>query len=250
MTNKAKFFIVILFFSIFSLFFGEKIKVTILNFCGGILESFYLLQNQIKEGITEHFNQLDEINKLRKENKEFKESAILLTTFADKLEQILQDKNSSKYDPKIKLAKTLSYLKISDYNKFWVSFDDFNQSKVYGAIFEGNTIGVVVEKNSKPLVILQNDENVAFSVFIGKDKIPGVVTGDNQNVLVKFIPKWLNPKIGDKIYTSGLDNIFFSGIGVGEVEKIIEGDLYKSVVVKPYVKTHIPAFIYIITKEN
>ncbi|MCI6988329.1 MAG: rod shape-determining protein MreC [Campylobacter sp.] len=250
MTNRLKALILILFFVGVSLFFGSYIKSYILKFSDFFLNGFYTSQEYISNTVKEHFMQVSEIQRLREENKELHKSAILLNTFANELDQILLDKNSSRFAPDIELVKTLSYANISDYNKFWVDFKEFDPTKVYGAIFQGNTIGVVTFKDHRPLAILQNDPKVAFSVYIGDERIPGVVNGDGKGVLVKYIPKWLEPKISDKIYTSGLDGIFFAGIPVGEVSEILDEDLYKSVVVKPYSKPNIPAFIYIITKDR
>ena len=50
------------------------------------------------------------------------------------------------------------------------------------------------------------------------------------------------------VYTSGLDNVFFAGVGVGIIESIKEDDMYKNALVKPYVSLNIPSYLYIIEK--
>lgn len=43
---------------------------------------------------------------------------------------------------------------------------------------------------------------------------------------------------------------FFAGVPVGKVKEIQNGKLYKSAVVEPYVGSEMPAFLYVVTKEN
>jgi len=51
-----------------------------------------------------------------------------------------------------------------------------------------------------------------------------------------------------RFYTSGLDNIFFEGVKVGKVTKIIKEESYLSAEVQPYAKVPVPGFFHIITK--
>jgi len=247
MTSKLKFIFLILVCVAISLVFGTYIRAGVVDIGGGILRGFYTAQNFIKESISEHFDQKREIERLREENKELRKSAVLLSTFANELDQVLVDKNSTRYEPNVQLVKTLSYATIGDYNKFWVDFKGFDTTKIYGALYQANTIGVIVTKDNRPLAVLQNDPKVAFSVYIGPERIPGVVGGDGRRVLVKYIPQWLEPKIGDEVTTSGLDGIFFAGVPVGRITSIEQEDLYKSAIVEPYAKPNIPAFLYVVT---
>lgn len=247
--SRVKPIFLVVAFVVISLVFGSYIKGSVVDFTGNILNSYFKFTGFIKDTINEHFRQIEEIRSLREQNKELQKSAILLSTFANELDQILVDKNSSRYNPQVTLIRTLSYSKISDYNKFWVDFKDFNTSKVYGAIFEGKTAGIVVSYNNKPLAILQKDPKSSFSVYVGKSRIPGIANGNSKDLIIKFMPQWLNPKVGDEIYTSGLDDIFFAGVPVGKVKEVIDEDLYKSAVVEPYADPNIPAFLYVVTKE-
>ena len=117
-------------------------------------------------------------------------------------------------------------------------------------ISQGKTAGILTAKDGKPLAILQNDKSASFSVLIGESRIPGIAIGNENGLIIKFIPQWLNPKVGDEVVTSGLDGIFFAGVEVGKVYEIIDENLYKSAVIKPYFDQNIPAFLYVITKER
>lgn len=249
MTNIKPLFVVVA-FVIVSLVFGSYIRGSVVDLSSNLINSYYKITSGIKDKINEHFRQAEEISSLRAQNMELQKTAMLLSTFAGELNQILVDKNSSKYEPKVRLAKTLSYANISDYNKFWVDFDEFDPKKVYGLISEGKSMGILIAKDEKPLAILQKDEKSVFSVYIGESRIPGLAGGNGKEVVVRYIEKWKEPKIGDEVYTTGMDSIFFGGVPVGVVEKIIDEDLYKSAVIKPYADPNIPAFLYIVTKEN
>ena len=248
--NRFKALVLIAFFAVISLVFGSDISRFFVGVSNGSLNWYYSAKNSIIDSINEHFNQEKEINRLREENAELKKSAVLLSTFAHELDQILLDKNSSKFEPNVKLVRALSYINIKDYNKFWIKFDDFNTSQIYGLIKDGYTAGIVTNNNNRPQAIMQHDTKSVFSVYVGDEKIPGFANGDGRNLIVKFIPQWLSPKVGDEVYTSGLDDIFFAGISVGKVEKILDEDLYKSAVVKPYASVKLPAFLYVITKDK
>ncbi|MCD8213957.1 MAG: rod shape-determining protein MreC [Campylobacter sp.] len=251
MKSKIVLFLLIALLASVSIYKGEILSNISLRLSNYVVNFYDNSIKSIKDGINEHFRQADEIQNLREQNAELEKSAMLLSTFASELNQILKDKNSSVYAPAVKLVKGLSYAHIGDYNKIWISeFKDYDASKIYGLMYQGKSAGIVVDKDGKPLAYLQNDPRSIFAVYIGKDKIPGVAHGNQNGVMVKFIPQWLSPKEGDEVFTSGLDKIFFSGIPVGKVTKIFKESSYQSVLVEPYVHINIPSYLYVVTKEK
>ncbi|TXE83210.1 rod shape-determining protein MreC [Campylobacter peloridis] len=244
---KSKIFsILVLSFLVFvSFYYGDVIKRNILNLNTIIISKFYYGIDFFKNKLNEHFNQVQEIHNLRERNLELEKNTILMKNFANELNNILSDRNSSFYYPSVSLVKAISYVQISDYHKVWLDILDY-KGKVKGLIYNGYTAGIVVEKNGKALGLLQGDEECVFSVYIGKEQAPGIAHGRNDYVLVKYIPKWLELKMGDKVYTSGLDEIFFSGIPVGEIFKIEEEGAYQNAYVKPYVKMKVPSYLYMV----
>ncbi len=86
---------------------------------------------------------------------------------------------------------------------------------------------------------------MCFSVYIGKSKAPGLIQGEDGRIVVNY-SKMGKINTGDEILTSGLDNIFFSDIPVGIVNRVNDEDMYQSVEVKPYVKISIPAYLYVV----
>ena len=251
MKSKLVVFVLIAVLAAASIYEGEiagKAALGVENFALKIYGDF---ASAVKNKINEHFRQASEISALRAQNAELEKSAVLLSSFANELNQILKDKNSTAYAPAVKLVKGLSYVHIGDYNKIWISeFEGYDPNKIYGLIYQGSSAGIVIAKDGKPLAYLQNDPKSIFAVYIGNDKIPGVAHGNQGQIMVKFIPQGLSPKAGDEVFTSGLDGIFFSGVPVGRVSKILKESSYQSVIVEPYAKLNIPNYLYVVTKEK
>lgn len=247
MKNKI-FYVLILAFLVFvSFYYGGVIKKNTLYVNDFVLSNLYDFKDYLSASISKHFDQAEQIEILRKKNKELEENSILLNTFADRINRFLEDKNSTQYFPSLTLTRALSYVSVNDYQKVWL--DDFKgSSKNRGLIYSGFSAGIAVNKDGRTMALLQGDEKCIFSVYIGKEKYPGIIHGENGKVVVKFIPKSSKIKEGDVIYTSGLDNVFFAGVGVGVIESISEDDMYQNALVKPYVNLNIPSYLYIIEK--
>ena len=247
--NRLKLFLFLVLLIFVSIRFTETGRKYVVDLDSYVLTKYMDTKKYISDKIDEHFLQQETIKKLRKSNEELKKSALLSIAFAGKLNAILEDNNLSSYKPNIKLVRAISYSNLNNYNRVWLDFSDFNKSKIYGLIYKGYAAGIVVEKDAHPLGLLLGDPNSIFSVYVGNDKITGILQGNKKDILVKYIPLWKNPKIGDDVITSGLDGIFFGGIRVGKVIGIIQEASSKTAIVKPYVNLPIPAFLHIITKN-
>lgn len=247
--NRVK-LLVVLFLMVFtSVRYTQTGRGYVVSFNNFILLKYLNTKKTISDKIDEHFSQQKMIIKLTEENKKLEKSALLSIAFAGKLNDLLRDNNVSLYKPDVKLIQAISYCKLNDYNKIWLDFKDFNKSKIYGLLYQGYGVGIVVQKDTHPQGLLLKDPNSIFSVYVGVDKIPGVLQGNTKDILVKYIPLWMNPKIGDEVVTSGMDGVFFQGARVGRVAKITEEESSKTVVVKPYVDISVPTYLHVITKE-
>lgn len=246
MKNKVRNILILAFLVFISFYYGSTIKSNALVVNDAVVEGFYGFTDYLKDKINEHFNQAEQIRILREQNKNLEEASVLLSTFANQLNLILEDKNSTQYFPQISLVRAISYVQVGDYDRLWLSSTSYNFAKSKGLIYKGYTAGVVVLKDRRPMAILQGDEQCVFSVAIGTAKVPGIVQGQNGKVVIKFIPKWDKVNIGDEVLTSGLDEIFFAGIPVGKVTKIIDEDMYQSAELEPFVKVEIPSYMYMI----
>ena len=215
-----------------------------------ILASYVDMKMRIQEKIDEHFSQKEEIQRLRAENQTLQKSAVLSIAFASKLSDLLKEHNSTAgYHPNVAMVESIGYANLNDYGKVWLKFDAFNKNKIYGLLQQGYAAGIVVENDGHPQGLLLSDPKAIFAVYIGNQKMQGVAQGNRKEVLVKYISQWLQPQVGDEVITSGLDQIFFEGIKVGVVTEVIDEESSKTVVVKPYVTTHVPSYMHVIMQN-
>jgi len=247
--NKLKFFVFIVLLIFVSLQYGSNIRGVFTKNANIVIETYLDVKNFIGQSIDEHFAQAAEIKKLRDENNQLRNSAEVLSAFASNLNDMLKLKGVEEYSPKVELVRSVAYVNLNDYYKVWIDYKDFNTSKIYGLLNNGTSAGIVVSKDGNPMALLLGDPKSIFSVFVGADKIPGVIVGRKKEVLVKYIPLWMDPKVGDEVVTSGLDGIFFRGVRVGVVKKIIKEELSKTVVIEPYSKINVPSYYHIIEKN-
>jgi len=247
--NKLKLLFLLAVFVFVSFRYGAEAR----HFLGGIntkiLSTYVDLKMSIQAKIDEHIAQKEEIERLRIENQTLQKSAVLSIAFASKLNDLLKENNSTAYTPNIELVKSIGYTDLNDYGKIWLSFNDFNQSKIYGLLEQGYAAGIVVSNDGHPQGLLLSDPKSIFSVYIGASKMQGVLEGNRKEVLVKYISQWLQPQVGDEVVTSGLDGLFFEGIKVGTVTQVIEEESSKTVVIKPYVTSHVPSYMHVIMQN-
>lgn len=246
--NKLKFLFFIGLFVLISLRYGENIRGVFLSVANTSISTYLDFTRGISDTFNEHVFQKDEIRRLREENKNLQSSAQLLGAFASKLNALLKINSSREYAPQIQLVNAIAYANLGDNFKVWIDYPDFNASQIYGLLYKGNSAGIVVQKDGHPLALLNGDAKSIYSVFVGDEQIPGVATGKKEHIYVKYIPLWMNPEVGDKVVTSGLDQIFFAGIGVGVVVEIITEELSKTAVVAPYTQPSASLSYHVIKK--
>ncbi len=227
--------------------YNNLIKEPVLNITYEIKSEYINILQNIRNLVQKHIEQKKSIERLEKEVEELKKSADLSLAFAGKLRSLLQDK-SILYTPELNITRAISYVNLANYNSVWLDFKMPKKDKIYGLLYEGYSAGIVVNKEGKSLGLLQGNTKCIFSVYIGDKKIPGVIFGDNDDMIVRYIPAWKSVKVGDEVYTSGLDNIFFEGIKVGKVTDVIKEESYVSATVKPYAKVLVPGYFHIVTK--
>lgn len=208
--------------------------------------------DSIKSSIDEHFNQQETIVKLQAENKMYQKNSLLMQEFASELNQMFKEHNSTiTISPKVQLVKTLSYAKFGDINRVWLDMKDFNTSMVYGLVSKGTAAGIVTFKHNQPMALLNSDYKCSYAVYIGKKRAPGIVHGKNsKEMLVEFIPNWIDLNVGDDVYTSGLDNLFFPGIKVGKVLEIKQSQGFQNARIEPYYDVTQPDYFHVIMKRN
>ncbi len=211
------------------------------------LKKEYLsLEKSIHDKISLHIQQKSQIETLRKEVEKLRPAATLSVAFASELNACLKELNLTAYDPKLIPARALSLERLENPKRLWIAYETKDRNYSHGLLYKGFTAGIVREKLGQPLAILQTDKSALFSVIVGKEKIPGVIFGNGKNMIIKYIPLYKQPKVGDEVLTSGRDGLFFEGIKVGKIVKILTRKIYKSAIVVPYVTIENPRFFYVV----
>lgn len=221
----------------------------------GAIKSFYNQRvDSAKEFVDRHFNQADIIEQLTKENRELKEKDELLSAFA---KEVLKLSELKRYptppDYKVTTVRAISYAALPDMQKIIIDYDGLEPNGIRGLVFNNQTAGVVVEKigyrQSKAL--LNGDTKCSYAVVIGSEKAPGIAMGkSDREMIVRYIPTWMNIEEGDEVETSGLDGIFYAGVKVGKVTKVHKLNAYTEATVIPYYNSFSPSYFYLIEKTN
>ena len=187
--NKIKFLLIIVCLGFITFYLSDYARSIVINSTNFVLSLYQDTRDFIIETIDEHFDQADEIRALREQNAELEHSATLLSAFAYKLDTLLSEQNSTRFNPDVKLVRAISYMNIGDHDKIWIDFDEFDENRIYGLISQGKTAGIVVNKDGNPLALLQTDPKSTFSVSIGEHE--NQTAGDNntthyENVTVEM----------------------------------------------------------------
>ncbi len=97
-----------------------------------------------------------------------------------------------------------------------------NIRKNLAVITYAGLLGKVVEAgNSTSKVMLLNDPNFSVSATVQRSRQEGLVSGTLDNRLImRYLPRDADLKLGDIIITSGLTEVFPKGIAIGTVAEI------------------------------
>jgi len=222
----------------------------------------------IKDGVDTHLFQAQRISQLKAENEKLQKEAL---TYKSGIKDAVYKQGVQGFVPmggaqgaQIKLSRALSYSNLPNLYRLWIDFEPTEKvdksavTKVYGVVYptqsklDSVACGIVLKnQNGKHEAFLNGDPKCSYGVYVGKSRAPGVLYGKNQDKLViKYIPTWMDVKPGDEVITSGLDNIFFEGARVGIVKSVSSDSAYKEVFVDGYYNPLSPNYFYVVEKAK
>jgi rod shape-determining protein MreC len=250
MNNRAAAFLLLLLLLAGSVYFSSTVQKPVVGLLNTITTAWTDLSTAVSNTIDEHFHQQQTISAMRKEMELYRQSHLVSHQMATEFNALLAENNATfHYDPRVQLVRAIAYANFGDMNKLWLRMDDFNASRLYGLIYSEKAAGIVTERDGRPLALLNGDYQCTYAVFIGENKAPGIVRGQNSDtMLVQYIPTWIGIAVGDEVVTSGLDNLFFPGIKVGKVRSIAITGGYQSAVIEPYYRGNDPDYFHVITR--
>ena len=112
-------------------------------------------------------------------------------------------------------------------------------------------VGKTVEVDSRTSrVLLLLDERSGVGAMVEETRDLGVVEGEGNSCLLRYLPKHAEVKEGDTIISSGLGRIFPKGLAIGKISRIERriSDLFQYVEIAPYVDFAKLEEVFIITK--
>jgi rod shape-determining protein MreC len=214
-----------------------------------IKESYLNLTNNIQTSIDQYLNQAEAVEKLKNENLLLRKYLYQQKIKIVKLEALhTYDEEKFNHHKNILRVQTISYKKLNDFSQIYLTNgDELKKDKIFGLIQKNVAAGIAIKTDEPLKGILLSNEECQFSTFIGEKKRPGIAKGiDAQHMEINFIPKWSQINIGDKVVTSGLDNIFLPNIPVGIVTKVITKSTYKTAIIKIHADVLHPNFFYLV----
>jgi len=249
MSKKAAAFLLILLLLGGSVFFSSALQSPLVGLLQSVNTAWNAMATAVENRYEEHFEQRETIIALRSELELYRQSHLISHEMATEFNALLAENNATfRYDPRVALVRAISYASFGDMNKLWLQMDDFNASRLYGLVYNEKAAGIVTERDGRPLALLNGDYQCTYAVFVGPNKAPGIVRGQNgDRMLVQYIPTWIAIGVGDDVVTSGLDNLFFGEIKVGTVRSIEIAGGYQNAVIEPYYKGNDPDYFHVIT---
>ncbi|MEA1983342.1 MAG: rod shape-determining protein MreC [Campylobacterota bacterium] len=248
--NKELFsyFFVIGAFIVGALYYSNAIQSPITTSLNYLKTSYHNSHQFISDTIDKHFFQAYEIEKLKVELQQYENNHLIMQELANEVDDLHKERNSTiSNNTDVALVRAISYEQFGNFNRVWMEIAEYNSSKIYGLTYKELVAGIVINKDDKALALLNQDIKSAYSVYVGDKSAPGIAHGNNnQNLVVNFIPTWFKIDKGDEVTTSGLDNIFFKGLKVGQVLSVTSSQGYQTAIVEPYYKSHEPSYFHII----
>lgn len=235
--SKFLFFLVLIISGLFYLFDLDEIILDKFTLPNDFKESYIEKLIKVESVFEKYFQNVMKYEEIKEENDELRKYRLLYAKLLNEKQR--EELKQKKFDD-INLTKTkvLSYVKFDDFTEVWLDVEK-KDSKIEALIQNHFAAGVVIKKANKAQALLNGNKKSNYAVFVGKNKAPGITHAmDNPEFIkIKFIPIWIKIQEGDEVITSGMDNIFFEGVEVGKVEKIITLDDMQEAIVKPYANT-------------
>jgi rod shape-determining protein MreC len=245
--NKRFLYPIIAIFLAFLLYFQKEIKEEVL----WTFNTSKIFFNRIFENIyfnyKLYFDQVQELKTLKKQNILYQKYINQLSPMLENYKKLKQFKTIK--NPNITFAQTISYANLPDMSSIYINYTPKNTiPHPQGLIYNNQAAGIVAKNfNGYSLAYLINNSKAVWTVFVGQNKIPGIFFGGIHPV-IKYIPKYEKIKVGDEVVTSGLDKIFYEGVAVGRVNKIIKTPLYQEAWISVFYNPNHPTFFYVVGK--
>ncbi|SFV56900.1 Rod shape-determining protein MreC [hydrothermal vent metagenome] len=229
---------------------------TLLAIVNPIKQTYINMSKEFEDKGRSYLYQEEYIEKLNRENKVLRKYLLEQKHYIQQVKDLFDKLPSLQRIPRdsVEIVQTISYFSLNSFSTIILTKPDGLDSEegvLFGLIQNDVVAGIAHIENGNLYGALTSNKKCIFSVFLGKDRIPGIAYGLNtQKMEVKFIPRWSDIKKGDKVVTSGIDNIFFANIPVGVIDEVKTEGNYKIAYIKSYADILHPDYLYLITDPS
>jgi len=231
-----------------ALYYSNTIQSPIISSLNYLKTTYHNSTTYIGDTVDKYFFQANEIESLKAQLLKYENNHLVMQELASEINDLYKEKKSHlNLAPQVELVRAISYEKFGNFNRLWMEVPDYNSSKIYGLTYQELVAGIVINKNNKPLALLNQDIKSAYAVYVGEGSAPGIAHGNsNEFLVVDFIPAWFKIQKGDEVVTSGLDNTFIKGLKVGRVISVTSAQGYQNAIIEPYYKVKEPSYFHMI----
>ena len=203
---------------------------------------------------------LDNVERLKKENKKLREKASLYEIEKIKLNETLKENERLKTRLNLKLPSPswkIVWAEIQNVYSQELLIDKGIADGVEEGfpVLSGDTLIGRISRlwQNKSMVTLLTHSNFSAGISLARGGLEGVAEGlpFENAVQIKYIPKRSDVKKGDEVITSGRGGIFPSGLKVGEVCEVISEPFgfFLKIKIKPALElSHIQDVVILIKK--
>jgi len=244
--------ILLLFLAIVLTHKNGKLVSLLLSVINPVKQTYSSVTQEVEDRSRSYVYQKEHIQKLVRENRHLRKRLLEQKHYIKQVKDLYQKIPTLEKMPRnsVDIVQTISYVKLNTFNQVILTKPrgiSESEKKLYGLIQGNVAAGVARMENGNLYGALVSSDKCRFSVFVGKERAAGIAIGVNtKQMLVKFIPKWIKIKPGDKVFTSGLDSIFFADVPVGVVEKVDVESSYKVAAIRPYADILHPDYFYLV----
>lgn len=230
----------------------HSLRDGVLSLGDGVKGAVFDTKEWITETYDTYFNQVQSIEELRAKLKDYEKLQLQNIQLTEELNALASFYDMPKIYPSyVSDVRAISYYELGNYERVWIEGYEGEKDKVYGLVLNGNVVGVAKESQEERMMgYLNGDSLCSYGVFIGEKKALGIVKGENGGLLIDYIPLGSEIKVGDKVVTNGMDNIFFENIPVGVITKVEKGSGYIQAVLKPYVEKVNLGYLWLLDRSK
>ncbi len=255
MSKKTYFVLFLIIIGLSSYYnFDKLIKNKTIEIFNNTKQAYIEKLTSIENKIEKHFRQSKKIEELNNEIKELEKYKYLYTDIKSRYDNTVTFKDQNTSAEELFTVKVLSYAKFNDFTKVYIDTEDINitEDTIGGLIVDDYAAGILIKDEGKSVALLNGNIKSNYAVYIGKDKAPGITHSlkYKKNIVVKFIPNWLEIEVGDEVVTSGMDGIFFEGLKVGKVVSVRRIGDTQEAVVEPYADISNDSLYYLYYKNK